>query len=81
MTDHASLFPPLVKRSLLPEKTALSLGLSGSPGAWPACRFEKFIEVFNHELRHEALDMKCTAEVYQPSRVAGVAAFASSTDV
>src|SRR5450432_3779366 len=30
-------------------------------------RFEKFIEVFNNERPHEALDMKCPAEVYQPS--------------
>src|SRR5208283_5396017 len=31
-----------------------------------AC-FDKFIEVFNNERPHEALDMKCPAEVYQPS--------------
>jgi putative transposase len=30
-------------------------------------RFDKFIEVFNHERPHEALDMKCPVEVYQPS--------------
>jgi hypothetical protein len=30
-------------------------------------RFDKFIEVFNNERPHEALDMKCPAEVYQPS--------------
>ena len=30
-------------------------------------RFERFIEVFNNERPHEALDMKCPAEVYQPS--------------
>src|SRR5262249_9094228 len=30
-------------------------------------RFDKFIEVFNNERSHEALDMKCLAEVYQPS--------------
>ncbi len=30
-------------------------------------RFEKFIEVFNNERPHEALDMKCPVEVYQPS--------------
>ena len=30
-------------------------------------RFDKFIEVFNQERPHEALDMKCPAEVYQPS--------------
>jgi len=30
-------------------------------------RFDKFIKVFNHERPHEALDMKCPAEVYQPS--------------
>jgi putative transposase len=30
-------------------------------------RFDKFIEVFNHQRPHEALDMKCPAEVYQPS--------------
>ena len=41
----------------------------------PACqnflqlqaRFDKFIEVFNNERPHEALGMKCPAEVYQPS--------------
>jgi putative transposase len=30
-------------------------------------RFDKFIEVFNNERPHEALDMKCPAEVYPPS--------------
>src|SRR5258707_626148 len=30
-------------------------------------RFDKFIEVFNKERPHEALNMKCPAEVYQPS--------------
>jgi hypothetical protein len=30
-------------------------------------RFDKFTEVFNNERPHEALDMKCPAEVYQPS--------------
>jgi putative transposase len=30
-------------------------------------RFDKFIEIFNHERPHEALDMKYPAEVYQPS--------------
>jgi putative transposase len=30
-------------------------------------RFDKFIDVFNHERPHQALDMKCPAEVYQPS--------------
>ena len=30
-------------------------------------RFDKFMEVFNHERPHEALDMKCPAEVYTPS--------------
>ena|SRR5215831_8400761 len=41
----------------------------------PACRnflqkqarFDKFIEVFNNERFHEAVGMKCPAEVYQPS--------------
>ena len=41
----------------------------------PACRnflqqqarFDKFLEVFNNERPHEALDMKCPAEVYQLS--------------
>src|SRR5216683_1893385 len=28
-------------------------------------RFDKFIEVFNEERPHEALDMKCPADVYQ----------------
>ena len=27
-------------------------------------RFDKFIEVFNNERPHEALDKKCPAEVY-----------------
>src|SRR6266568_7297747 len=31
-------------------------------------RFDKFMEVFNNERPHEALDMKCPAEVYQPSQ-------------
>jgi putative transposase len=30
-------------------------------------RFDKFIEVFNNERPHEALEMKCPAEVYLPS--------------
>lgn len=30
-------------------------------------KFDDFIEVFNQERPHEALDMKCPAEVYQPS--------------
>jgi putative transposase len=30
-------------------------------------RFDKFIDIFNHQRPHEALDMKCPAEVYQPS--------------
>jgi putative transposase len=30
-------------------------------------RFDKFIEVFNNERPHEALGMKCPAEIYQPS--------------
>ncbi len=30
-------------------------------------RFDDFIEIFNNERPHEALDMKCPAEVYQPS--------------
>jgi hypothetical protein len=30
-------------------------------------RFDDFIEVFNHQRPHEALDMLCPAEVYQPS--------------
>src|SRR6202049_3921793 len=30
-------------------------------------RFEKFIEVFNNQRPHEALDMKCPVEVYQAS--------------
>jgi putative transposase len=30
-------------------------------------RFDKFMEIFNHERPHEALDMKCPAEVYPPS--------------
>jgi transposase InsO family protein len=31
-------------------------------------RFDDFIDVFNNERPHEALDMKCPAEVYQPSK-------------
>ena len=30
-------------------------------------RFDKFIEVFNNERPHEALQMKCPAEIYRPS--------------
>ena len=30
-------------------------------------RFDKFIDVFNNQRPHEALDMQCPAEVYQPS--------------
>jgi putative transposase len=30
-------------------------------------RFDDFVEIFNHERPHEARDMKCPAEVYQPS--------------
>ena len=30
-------------------------------------RFDDFMEVFNRERQHEALDMKCPAAVYQPS--------------
>src|SRR5215469_10572551 len=30
-------------------------------------RFDKFTEVFNNERPHEALGMKCPAEVYQPA--------------
>ena len=30
-------------------------------------RFDKFMDVFNNERPHEALDMKCPVEVYQPS--------------
>jgi transposase InsO family protein len=30
-------------------------------------RFDEFVEVFNRQRPHEALDMKCPAEVYQPS--------------
>src|SRR5579863_3118817 len=30
-------------------------------------RFDDFIEVFNNERPHEALNMKCPAEIYQPS--------------
>jgi hypothetical protein len=30
-------------------------------------RFDEFIEIFNEERTHEALDMKCRAEVYQPA--------------
>ena len=30
-------------------------------------RFDKFIEIFNNQRPHEALNMQCPAEVYQPS--------------
>jgi putative transposase len=30
-------------------------------------RFDKFIDVFNNQRPHEALNMQCPAEVYQPS--------------
>src|ERR1700680_2331475 len=30
-------------------------------------RFDDFIEIFNQERPHEALDMKCPAEVYRPA--------------
>jgi transposase InsO family protein len=30
-------------------------------------RFDAFVREFNHERPHEALDMKCPAEIYQPS--------------
>jgi putative transposase len=30
-------------------------------------RFDDFIEIFNHERPHQALDMKCPAEVYRPA--------------
>src|SRR5215472_10723318 len=41
----------------------------------PACRnflqqqarFDKFMDIYNNERPHEALGMKCPAEVYQPS--------------
>jgi putative transposase len=29
-------------------------------------RFDKFIEVFNNQRPHEALNMKCPIEIYQP---------------
>jgi putative transposase len=32
----------------------------------PQARFDKFIAIFNHPRPHEALDMKCPAEVYRP---------------
>ncbi len=30
-------------------------------------RFDRFVDVFNHQRPHEALDMQCPGEVYQPS--------------
>ena len=30
-------------------------------------KFDDFVEIYNHERPHEALDMRCPAEVYQPS--------------
>jgi putative transposase len=30
-------------------------------------RFDDFIEIFNEQRPHEALDMQCPAEVYQPA--------------
>ena len=30
-------------------------------------KFDDFIDIFNNQRPHQALDMKCPAEVYQPS--------------
>jgi hypothetical protein len=30
-------------------------------------RFDKFMDIFNRQRPHEALEMKCPAEIYQPS--------------
>jgi putative transposase len=41
--------------------------LPSSFHSFQQARFDGFIEIFNNERPHEALDMKCPAEVYQPS--------------
>ena len=33
----------------------------------PQARFDRFLDIFNNQRPHEALDMQCPAEVYQPS--------------
>ncbi|HZV85901.1 MAG TPA: integrase core domain-containing protein [Candidatus Binatus sp.] len=40
---------------------------AGSNFLQQQARFDDFIEIFNNQRPHEALDMKCPAEVYQPS--------------
>ena len=30
-------------------------------------KFDNFVEIFNHQRPHQALDMKCPAEIYPPS--------------
>jgi len=40
---------------------------AGSNFLQQQARFDDFIEIFNEERPHEALDMKCPAEVYQPA--------------
>jgi putative transposase len=40
---------------------------AGSNFLQQQAKFDDFIEIFNKERPHEALDMKCPAEVYQPS--------------
>jgi len=55
-----------------PERMHLTLKKEATKPAAPNFlpqqgRFDKFIEVFNPPRPHEALDMKCPAEVYPPS--------------
>jgi transposase InsO family protein len=40
---------------------------AGSNFLQQQARFDDFIEIFNNERPHQALDMKCPVEVYQPS--------------
>ena len=50
-----------------PTATSINRPTLCAPIAAAAARFDKFIEVCNNKRPHEALDMKCPAEVYQPS--------------
>src|SRR6202167_1596693 len=40
---------------------------AGSNFLQQQAKFDSFVQVFNNERRHEALDMKCPVEVYKPS--------------
>ena len=64
-----------MKARALGHQSTRSFKRCGAPFAKPAAanflqqqaRFDDFIEVFNNERPHEALNMKCPAEVYQHS--------------